>query len=155
MSTSNLDATSLWARNYSSMSVCFVFEESSIPDVLVSASRVVQRPPHACIFKRCVHSVLVHLCMCSTYMLCRVHVRACRMFKYTLCFLRMCIQINVLAAETTVLSYELACIESLFNYCLCAEMHGKSATEVAMCRRIARAIAQLPQQCCLSFVDRC
>ena len=29
------------------------------------------------------------------------------------------------------------------------------ATEVAMCRRIARAIAQLPQQCCLSFVDRC
>ena len=92
MNTSNLYATSLWARIYSSMSVCFAFEESSFPDVLVSASRAVQRPPHTCIYIRCVHSVLVHLCMCSTYVLCRVRVRACRMSEDTLCFLRMCIQ---------------------------------------------------------------
>ena len=30
--------------------------ESLIPDVLVSASRAVRRPPHACIYIRCVHS---------------------------------------------------------------------------------------------------
>ena len=127
MNTSNLYATGLWARIYSSMSDCFAFEESSIPDVFVSASRAVQRPPHTCIYIRCVHSVLVHLCMCFTYMLCRVRVRACRMLKYTVCVLRMCIQINVLAAETTVLSYELVCIESFFHDCQCVEMHGKSA----------------------------